>query len=332
MTTHNWIGVLTGGPHYLDHLGVLCHGLGIPLLVTEQNSFDAAKEYYPGLDVEYIALADLTLDYLAQRADVIFESGHTFASELIPFWEMLHGKKMRVVYCSHGNSDKKSPKLRKDLSLIYGEHMKCHLDKTGETALTEKIVVTGNYRALYYRERKEWYDQKLDVLLDPNKKTVLYAPTWDHNGWYERAIKVIEEVGSQFNLLLRFHPFLEELHPVESEKIKALTGIDLSYFPSIYPILNRADYYLGDFSSVGYDFTVLNKPLFFTDRHEGEIYGCGITLGKDQHYGTCMSTFEDVFSEKRIKLGERVFGKEKNFELIKKEITEALSSERASWI
>ncbi len=338
MTSENWIGVHTGGAHYLDHLGILCEGLNVPLYVTERATFKAAREFYPGLKVEYIDLEDLSLSFLAERADVIFESGHTFAAELLPLWELLHNKKMRVVYCPHGNSDKKSPQLRKDLSLIYGEHMRSHLEKTGEAALLEKTVITGNYRAIYDRAHQKWYDEKLNSLIGknllPDRKTVFYAPTWEGKEWFERALQVINEVGSDFNLLLRLHPFLEDLYPAQVEIIKSLPAIDLSYFPAIYPILRKADYYLGDFSSVGYDFLSLDKPLFFLERSDGEIYDCGLTLNKRDHYGKALQEFQDsaYYSGKRKKLAERVFGEKKNLNEIKNEIKEALSSDRASWV
>jgi CDP-glycerol glycerophosphotransferase (TagB/SpsB family) len=329
--TRKWIGVHTGGPHYLDHLGILCEGLGISLLVTQQDTYEAAKEFYPDLHVELIDLRELSLDYLAERADVIFESGHTFAAELLPLWELLHGKKMRIVYCPHGNSDKRSPKLKKDVSLIYGDYMREHLEKTGENLILEKMVVVGNYRAAYYRAHQKWYDQKLEefLVLDPNKKTVLYAPTWDDKNWFEKTLKVVEEIEPHFNLLMRLHPFLKDLYPVESEKIS-----DFSKFPSIYPILNRVDYYLGDFSSIGYDFLTCDKPLFFVEDGEGDIYDCGIKLERHDHYGEAIKGFQDTlyWKEKRKKLATRVFGSNKSFESIKNEIIEALSSDRASWI
>lgn len=338
MTFEKWIGVHTGGAHYLDHLGVLCEGLNIPLYVTELSTLEAAQEFYPCLQVHYIDIQDLSLSFLVERADVIFESGHTFATELLPLWELLYRKKMRVVYCPHGNSDKKSPRLRKDLTLIYGDHMKTHLFQTGEDCLVEKMVPTGNYRAIHDQGRKSWIDKKLEKLLagrlDKDKKTVFYAPTWESQGWYERTVRVIEEVSSEFNLLMRLHPFMEELYPIEHEKIKGCSVIDLASFPAIYPILRKADYYLGDFSSIGYDFLSLNKPLFFLDRYEGEIFDCGIVLQHHHPYGTQLKAFNESqeLSLKRKRLSEKVFGRERMFKEIQDEIKEALSFDRASWI
>lgn len=346
MTSDKWIGVHTGGAHYLDHLGILCEGLEIPLIVTDPVAYQVAQDFYPQLQVEYRDFSELTLDFLACRADVIFESGHHFALELIPLWELIYGKKMRVVYCPHGNSDKRQ-QTRKDISLIYGDHMEDLLRTTGEMSRLGKTVVTGNYRAAYYRAHQKWYDNRLETLLkdkiQKNRKTVLYAPTWpdgeSQSSWLLQGTRVMEEVSAVFNLLIRWHPFLDDLYPAENEKMRQLCQqmpgiVNLSAFPSIYPILHQADFYLGDFSSIGYDFLSLNKPLFFLDRHEGEIYECGITLTEDQHWGEAIQSFQDNINwgEKRQQLSRKVFGKERDFERIKKDLHEALSTDRASWI
>lgn len=333
MTTDRWYGVHTGGPHYLDHLGILCEGLNIPLLVTELETFQVAQQYYPDIDIRHVEHCHLSLEYLSEIADVIFESGHTFAAELIPLMQMMQGKRARFVYCPHGNSDKKAPHLKKDISLVYGDHMYDHLIKTGEKEWIEQVVVTGNYRGAYYRSKKKWYDRKLsqtlDHQLDPTKKTILYAPTWDQNKWYPQALQVIEELGDSYNLLVRLHPFLPEMFPVESEKIQALGAIHIFHFPSIYPLLNRCDYYLGDRSSIGYDFLCFDKPLFFLKDNQGEIYECGLTL--HSKIRDTIERFEDTpeLSRKRKQLAYRVFGENKSFDKIKAEIKKALEFSRA---
>lgn len=341
MLSEKWIGVHTGGPHYLDHLGVLCAGLEIPLIVSEKETFQVARQFYPDLQVEYRDLSEMTLDFFAQQADAIFESGHYFAKELIPLCELLYGKKIRVVYCPHGNSDKNPGMIQKDISLIYGDHMKSLQEKTGENHHIGKTVVSGNYRALYYDIHRSRLDKQLEGVLKKQiitgKKTVLYAPTYDATSFSSNG-RVIEEIASSYNLLIRWHPFLEDLYPAENERMKYLCKktpgiIDLSSFPSIYPILHRADFYLGDASSVGYDFLTFNKPLFFLGKQEGEIYACGVSLQENEHWADAICRFQDSrdLAEKRERLAERVFGRKRSFKEIKEEIKQALSVDRACW-
>ncbi len=334
-----WIGVHTGEPHYLDHLGVFCEMLDIPLIVSDTKTFEAAQEFYPNLKIKFLEIGDLSLYFLQENADVIFESSHHFAAELVPLWELLYGKKMRVVYCPHGNSDKKpAHATRKDISLVYGDHMLELLKETGDINRLESWVVTGNYRADYYKMHQKRLDAKLEALIGKkSRKTVLYAPTWNdgqsRSSWLLHATRVIEELSGSFDLMLRWHPFLDDLFPVESEKLRYLVeqtpGVfDLSNFPAIYPILERSDFYLGDFSSIGYDYLVVDKPLFFLDRHEGEIYDCGVTLTLDQHWGAALQNFQDNpdWSLKRQTLAKKVFGQNRSLETIKSELKNALNS------
>ena len=323
-----WIGVHTGGAHGLDHLGVLCAGLQIPLLVSEKETFLIAKQFYPDLHVEYRDLSELSSDFLTNYADVIFTSSHFFAAQFIPQCALLHGKKMRVVYCPHGNSDKNLGTIQKDISLIYGDHMKEHLQKTGEINHIETLVVSGNYRKLYYNTHRK----RLDALLQtPSQKTVFYAPTHDTSS-FTHTVRIIEEISPFFHLLIRWHPFLHDLYPVESEKLKDVCEknpnvTDLSSFPVIYPILSQSDFYLGDASSIGYDFLTFNKPLFFLGHSTGEIYNCGIILQEDEHWGEKITQFQDtaLLSQKRKALAFDVFGETKSYEQLRMDLEMALA-------
>ncbi|MGH7889215.1 MAG: hypothetical protein ACRENF_01540, partial [Thermodesulfobacteriota bacterium] len=226
-----WIAIHTGPAHYLDHLGVLCIELDLPLLMTDEAAYQAAQKFYPKLDARWIDLHDLSLEYLATHFDVIFESGHLWALELLPLFELMFNKKMRIVYCPHGNSDKghsqKIP-IPKDISLIYGSHMRDHLKKTGAM---EKVIATGNYRHGYYRKHQSFYDGLLKPHLenlDPAKKNVFYAPSWpdgeNRSSFLACCGRIIEEVGEYYNVLLRWHPFLDEMYPVETQQIYGRYG------------------------------------------------------------------------------------------------------------
>jgi hypothetical protein len=192
---------------------VLCIELGLPLLVTDETAYQAAQKFYPELDCKKIELQDLSLEYLAAHFDAIFESGHLWALELLPVLELLYNKKMRIVYCPHGNSDKghSRPPIPKDISLVYGQHMIDHLHKTGGLNLSNGIIATGNYRLNYYRRRQKFYDSLLEPYLqqlDPDKKNIFYAPSWEdgenRSSFLACCSKVIEEVGEFYNVLVRF--------------------------------------------------------------------------------------------------------------------------------
>ncbi|MBS0649315.1 MAG: CDP-glycerol glycerophosphotransferase family protein [Verrucomicrobia bacterium] len=339
MTSERWIAIHTGLPHYLDHLGILCIELGLTLLVTEEATYEAARKFYPQLQCRLTTLKDLSLEYLATHFDVIFESGHLWALELQPLFELLFNKKMRIVYCPHGNSDKghsQKKGIPKDISLVYGSHMMDHLKKT-ESILAHTIL-TGNYRYTYYRKHQEFYDTELQHAfkgkLTSSKKTIFFAPSWpdgENRSSFAECSRVLEEVGEFYNVIVRWHPFLEELFPAEIEKLlgqyeKREDIVFLSGFPCIYPILNAAHGYLGDFSSVGYDFLAFNKPLFFLDSHFGALYKCGLQLDLNQHLGQSILRYEDSFHQLRQETYRYVFGEEREGRNILKDLTSYLGS------
>ena len=123
--------------------------------------------------------------------------------------------------------------------------------------------------------------------------------------------RVIDEVSPYFNLLIRLHPFLNDIYPVETEQIYSHSSkaIFLNDFPCIYPILQITDGYIGDFSSIGYDFLAFDKPLFFLERNRGKIYNCGTQL--KGHFGKTILKHKDTLSAVRRQTYHSVFGKEK---------------------
>ncbi len=346
MTSNRWIAIHTGPAHYLDHLGVLAIELGLSLYVTEEATYQTAKTFYPELDCKLIDIQELSLNYLATHFDVIFESGHLWAFELLPLFQLMFNKQMRIVYCPHGNSDKghSQAPIPKDISLVYGPHMMDHLKKTGSLDKINSTVLTGNYRYRYYLKNKDFYDNllkpELEGKLDPEKKTIFYAPSWpdgeNASSFLTSADRVLKEVGEFYNIIVRWHPFLDDLYPIETHQLlgqyENKKGIVfLHEVPCIYPILNASDGYLGDFSSIGYDFLAFNKPLFFLDSHFGMLYKCGMQLNLDEHLGKSILRYikEPMFSKLIQETYQYVFGETRDGKEILKDLKKALSCDKA---
>jgi hypothetical protein len=321
------VGVHTGPSTYLDHLGVLCALLEIPLIVTEERTYTLGKEFYPQLDIVLKEPIDLSLHTLSQF-DAIIESGHFWAMELVPLIELLFGKKLRVVYCPHGNSDKgHSATLAypKDISLVYGKQM---LDLIQPTQILNGTVITGNFRYQFYRQHQQFYD----AFIPPKKRPLLlYAPTWPNqenpSNFFEMCERVIEELQTDFDLIVKLHPFLEELYPAQTYALMSrYENFFLTDFPPIYPLLNACDAYLGDFSSIGYDFLPFDKPMFFLQENRGALKECGIVIPSASSLLNFLKENWDQrsLSSIRRQVYKRAFGEERPIELIKKELAYSL--------
>ncbi len=275
-------GLIYGSaPPYIDHLAPLCDFLKIPLIVTEDDSKALLERLYPSLQtiyVDYIRLPETVLVHF----DTIFVcTPRALFEEIFFFAQHFHRKKIQTIWCPHGNSDKGHASahlealLEEKFALLYGDKMIDFLRQKNVLSCLEKYVKTGNFRKEYYLEKKAFYnaliEKEIFEHLDRNKKTILYAPTWEDaessSSFAEGIPFLIKHLPKDFNLIIKPHPNLL-LNGTKNkeliEKYKNTPGVlFLTNFPPIYPLLAITDYYIGDFSSIGYDFLFFDKPMFF---------------------------------------------------------------------
>jgi UDP-N-acetylglucosamine 2-epimerase len=336
---HNTIAISTGPNTHLDHLGVLADLLEIPLIVTEEKTFLLAKKYYPNLKIFLKDPNELSIDFLAQF-DQLLQCGQFFALELVPLIELLHQKRIRICFCPHGNSDKghlAKTLPKQDIAFVYGNQMKdFFLKKGGEY---NALITTGNYRFLYYRKNQSFYDKWADTevfsKLDSKRKTLLYAPTWNDGEnlttLFAEGERIIKELTQKFNVIIKLHPLLEEHHPAEIAYLISLYEktphlLILQDFPPIYPLLARTSAYIGDFSSIGYDFLLFDRPLFFLNPSNTTplLHKSGMTIPPNTN--TChfieakWHENQNQFQAIRRKTYQYAFGEERSPSKIKNEI------------
>lgn len=119
-----------------------------------------------------------------------------------------------------------------------------------------------------YRSSKEdakRLRKKLNIPLD--KKVILYAPTWrdSNDGGKTYALKppVIidrwkQELGEDFIILMRTHPYTNKLFGIQFDNFVR----DYSSYPRINDLMIVADFLVSDYSSVMFDYSILDKPMF----------------------------------------------------------------------
>ena len=71
--------ISTGPETHLDHLAPLCALLEIPLIVTQEMHFELTRRFYPMVEVRYIPLENLTLDFIAHHFSAIMTCGKFWA-------------------------------------------------------------------------------------------------------------------------------------------------------------------------------------------------------------------------------------------------------------
>lgn len=113
---------------------------------------------------------------------------------------------------------------------------------------------------------------KIDMGIRRDKKIILYAPTWRDNEYYQRGkykfdIKLDleqmrESLSDDYVILLRMHYLIAE--NIDTSKYEGFV-IDMSKYEDIRDLYLISDILLTDYSSVFFDYAILNRPvLFFT--------------------------------------------------------------------
>lgn len=96
----------------------------------------------------------------------------------------------------------------------------------------------------------------------------------------------------------------------------------LKAFPSIYPLLEYTDVFVGDMSSIGYDFLTFNKPMFFLnpcENKEAFLFQCGVEIKPNQYH--------DLYDIMKKELSKKDF-----FSPIRKKVySYSFSNKTADW-
>jgi hypothetical protein len=339
--------------HHLDHLAVICHLMRIPLIVTDEEIAQQALKYYPSVKTLLVDTIEIG-HYLVDQHEVIFYAmPRLLFEEIFFFAQQLQRKRIHTIWCPHGNSDKGHASFfmealeQEEVALVYGPKMIDFFIKKGVFHQLKAHVVTGNLRYSYYRKNKAFYDEMIERevtrRLPEALKTLFYAPTWqdseNSSSFFDAAPHLIEQLPENCNLIVKLHPNL--LHQRSGDVERLLLKYEgesrvlfLTDFAPIYPLLDLVDVYIGDMSSIGYDFLIFNKPMFFLNQNGRDsesdpglyLYRCGVEVAHEK-YSKFYSIMEKhltsdtrQFTPIRKEVYDNTFAKERAPEELRQEI------------
>jgi CDP-glycerol glycerophosphotransferase len=137
---------------------------------------------------------------------------------------------------------------------------------------------------------------RAELGIAPGERVVLYAPT--HREWHPVFTPVLdvdalaEALGPNTRVLLRGHYFYDSLgFPPQHPRV-----IDVSRHPSVEQLMIASDAMITDFSSVMFDYAVLDRPLVIF-APDWDVYKAvrGVTFELPvEHPGTFVRTFDDL--------------------------------------
>ncbi len=337
---------------FLDHVAPFSQLMGFPLYLSDEQNQELASKYYPLTKVVFCPQSEMSAD-LFDEYDLLFQSTFWRPDEKF-FFSMKRKKKLLFAYLPHGNSDKghRAPMMDlvelQDFVLIYGKQMVERLQKIGVWKDVRHWAFLGNYREMFYRQHQDFYNaivqKEIFSSLDRKKMTCLYAPTWqdpEHSSSFFSVTKdLIEQLPQDFNLLIKPHPLLEENSPALYHAMLGLCERKnnikvIEKMPLIYPLLSFCDLYLGDFSSIGYDFTTFQRPMFFFPSKKKQkddpahlLRGSGLVLPERTKIFSFIEknlfAFDGKMKEKQKAMAQFAFGEKKSLAQIREEIHEKI--------
>jgi hypothetical protein len=328
---------------YIDHIASFCSLLDAPIFFLDKLIHERSSNLYPDVDLVYKTPFEWSSQDLFKNFDSLII---TQAFKKTEFYANFGA--IRSFFLPHGNSDKGHSgddlKLLQepDVVFCYGMGMKNYLKEKEVLERINHLVMIGNVRASYYEKHKSHFDKIIqkEVLSkhSKNAKTLLYAPTWDclDGTFFQSIDSLIHSMPPEWSLIVKLHPFL--IHKSYAkvlmiiDKYKSFTHVSfLEDMPLIYPILNEVDAFLGDTSSVGYDFLYFNRPLYFLTNHPNKtlpLQKAGRSLFIKDLDQLFLYYDEDkkYFEKQRQRLYNDAFGRDKDFNQRKKEVIDAIKS------
>jgi len=300
---------------FLDHLAPFCALLNWPLIIVDPMVREIADHFYPDLKIIESSITDLkeTLNSFshlvscASRPLLLASLGHIFC---------------KTIWLPHGNSDKGrilpffEALKDEEMALIYGQKM---ADFFKDKNINLPVIRIGQYRHLYYKKWRSFYDALPIAAFSKTQPTILYAPTWEDSenncSFWHAFPKIAQHLPSSMNLIVKLHPNTVAKHAPDIERmIGKYENGNLQFlldFPPVLPLLSRCDYYLGDRSSIGYDFLRFDRPLFFLDPHnhkEGrDLTRCGTVVTPDNFYRLLIHENQGNFSSQRKEMNSYTF-------------------------
>jgi hypothetical protein len=283
--------LVEGRPCFLDHLIPLCHLFDMPLITNNEYMLSLAESLYPPTKIIYRKNPVPTLDKLEC---VFYAQPYRLFPKGIQFPNFFYPREVRSCCTLHGNSEKYLDDfwlerlVDEDIVLIYGQLLVDLLKKKKVYSKLKTPLICGNVRYQFYKKHQLFFDKKVSTFLPSQgiKKRILWAPSWDpenKKGFFNAARQLLPQLPSEFQLVIKLHPLIEKSFPKEIEDLRRQYREDTDIFilgemPLVYPLLAQADLFLGDISSVGYDFLTFNRPMYFLGKPGPLLHSLGTVV------------------------------------------------------
>lgn len=277
----------------------------IKCLFEEMQNYDGIKIFFvtniksevkrlEKKGVESYYCRDISRIPLFKRTDVwITDHGPIFIPEYL-IYKIFHHRRSRWIDLWHGIGVEEGSGLGRanmlrdyDLGFVSSNFYKSYYASKVD-GIDDKLVVTGFPRTdLFFKMSYDKAEVCAQLNISNNRRTILYAPSWNNPAVEERDNKplfcygddviMINELDTfcsenNCNFIIRVHPDWERSNQNYISKLRSLISqkknvyyIPFNQFPVTEPILSISDVLITDYSSISNDFILLGRPIIFCD-------------------------------------------------------------------
>jgi teichoic acid glycerol-phosphate primase len=154
--------------------------------------------------------------------------------------------------------------------VVVGSESMAYIYKQAFDVPDEKLVRTGIPRTDVFFDKVLQQKVRRKLLkkhsLLKNKKVILYAPTYREKGLEKAEVELeLNKLAKHFNddyiLLLKLHPAIDNKITIPEHLTNFV--LDFSSYHSMNELLFITDILVTDYSSIPFEFCLLNKPIIF---------------------------------------------------------------------
>jgi len=178
-----------------------------------------------------------------------------------PFSQMDDIRRSAVAMVQYGYA--KSPhnygawRAKAALCLVYGPHADAQIRPWCPTAIVGPPHMDAWYDSAFHERAR----QKIGPLLDANKPTILYAPTWGELSTLPQYIDAVLSLSDAYNVLLKMHHNTDLLSQTWRAKLLKETTHLFGANDDLLSLFSVCDAVLSDYSGAIFDALYCERPV-----------------------------------------------------------------------
>jgi CDP-glycerol glycerophosphotransferase (TagB/SpsB family) len=254
----------------IPSIAYIAYETGGTIYTDSKTTYRFLRKDHPDLKILYFK----TITEIRRHMDISEVKAIIYPDYHIRYFKDLSDVKHIQVF--HGTSDKvydyRRDVLMYDLFFIPGERAYLRYQKKGLLKKNTGVLIGYPKLDRVFKGELSRDNELVKLGMNPERKTVLYAPTWVDRGvnssWKKFREVLVKEKPENINLIVKLHPNLKRYRKDEVEEMREQLqsqrdALLLDWMPDIIPVMAASDILVSDVSAVTREYLVFKRPIIF---------------------------------------------------------------------